>query len=275
MACKNNARTSGPSLHMIRRRDALALLGSAAGAGLLDLPALAQESPHKGGVLKVSAAANPSSLDPMTGGSGADHSFLWTIYDTLVEWEYDTLKPKPGIAKWSFPDPKTMVLDIQPNISFHDGAPCDAAAVKFNIERCREDQRSNLKADLASVSAVELSGPMQVTLRLASPDTALPAIFSDRAGMMVSPKAAQAAGAEFDRKPVGAGPWSFVSWADNQSMVVKRNENYWKPNRPFLDGIEFAIIPEIATGLRSVVAGQNDMIYQVAARQKPIIDRAK
>jgi ABC-type transport system substrate-binding protein len=58
-------------------------------------------------------------------------------------------------------------------------------------------------------------------------------------------------------------------------MVVKRNDNYWKPNRPYLDGIEFAIIPEIATGLRSVVAGQNDMIYQVAARQKPIIDRAK
>jgi len=123
MAYNHDARSIGSPFHMIRRRDALALFGSAAGAAMLDLPAFAQETPHKGGVLKVSAAANPSSLDPMTGGSGADHSFLWTIYDTLVEWEYDTLKPKPGIAKWSFPDPKSMVLDIQPNVSFHDGAP--------------------------------------------------------------------------------------------------------------------------------------------------------
>lgn len=270
-------RHNDPRMNLIalHRRDALALLAGAAGAGVMNVPVFAQEAAHKGGILKVSAAANPSSLDPMTGGSGADHSFLWTIYDTLVEWDYDTLKPKPGIAKWAYADPKTMVLDIQPNVTFHDGTACDAAAVKFNIDRLREDQRSNVKADLASVASAEATGSLQVTLRLNNPDTALPAIFSDRAGMMVSPKAAKAAGAEFDRKPVGAGPWSFVSWADNQSMVVKRNEKYWRADRPYLDGIEFAIIPEIATGLRSVVAGQNDLIYQVAARQKPIIDRAK
>jgi peptide/nickel transport system permease protein/peptide/nickel transport system substrate-binding protein len=259
----------------LRRRDTLAMLAGAGSAAVFGLPAFGQEAPRKGGVLKIASAANPSSLDPMTGGSGLDHSFLWTIYDTLVEWDYESLKPKPGIAKWSFPDPKTMVLDIEPNILFHDGTACDAAAVKFNLDRLRQDQRSNVKADLASISGVETTGPLQVTLRLANPDTALPAIFSDRAGMMVSPKAAQASGAEFDRKPVGAGPWSFVSWADNQSMIVKRNDKYWRANRPYLDGIEFAIIPEIATGLRSVVAGQNDMAYQVAARQKPIIDRAK
>lgn len=257
-----------------RRRDALALIGGALGASALPFRAWAQEGARRGGVLKVSAAANPSSLDPMTGGSGLDHSYLWTIYDTLVEWDYDSLKPKPGLAKWSYPDPKTMVLDLAPNVSFHDGTPCDAQAVKFNLDRNRGDGRSNIKADLTSIASVDVTGPLQVTLKLNNPDTALPAIFSDRAGMMVSPKAAQA-GAEFDRRPVGAGPWSFVSWADNQNVTVKRNEKYWREGRPFVDGIEFSIIPEIATGLRSVVAGQNDLIYQVSARQKPIIDRAK
>ena len=52
-----------------------------------------------------------------------------------------------------------------------------------------------------------------------------------------------------------------MSWADNQNVVVKRNEKYWRPGQPFVDGIEFQIIPEIATGLRSVVAG-----YEVACR---------
>jgi peptide/nickel transport system permease protein/peptide/nickel transport system substrate-binding protein len=114
-----------------------------------------------------------------------------------------------------------------------------------------------------------------VTLKLKNPDTALPAILSDRAGMMVSPTNIKALGNDTNRKPVGAGPWKFVSWADNQSIVLTRNEHYWKPGRPYLDGIEFSIIPELATGLRSVVAGENDMAFSLPARLKPVIDRAK
>ncbi|NEV80849.1 peptide ABC transporter, partial [Rhodopseudomonas sp. BR0C11] len=58
-------------------------------------------------------------------------------------------------------------------------------------------------------------------------------------------------------------------------VVVARNENYWRKGWPFLDGIEFNIIPENATALRSVVAGQNDMAFQLPARLKPVIERAK
>jgi ABC-type transport system substrate-binding protein len=258
----------------LRRRDILALMGGAAASSALGLPAFADE-PKKGGVLKVAAPANPSSLDPATGGSGADHSILWTMYDTLVEWDYETLKPKPGMAKWSFPDPRTMVLDINDGIKFHDGTPLDAEAVKFNLERNRSDQRSNVKPDLSSVDSVEVTGPLQVTLKLKNPDTALPAILSDRAGMMVSPTNIKALGNDTDRKPVGAGPWKFVRWNDNEIVVVTRHEDYWRKGRPYLDGIEFNIITENATALRSVIAGQNDMAFQLPARLKPVIERAK
>jgi len=259
----------------LTRRDIMALAGGAALAGLTGLPAFAEDAIKKGGVLKVAAPTNPSSLDPATGGSGADHSLLWTMYDTLIEWDYDTLKPKPGLAKWSYPDPKTMVLDIVEGIKFHDGTALDAEAVKFNLDRNRQDQRSNVKADLTSVESVEVTGPLRVTLKLKNPDTALPAILSDRAGMMVSPTNIKALGADTNRKPIGAGPWKFVSWADNASVVVTRNDNYWRPGRPYLDGIEFAIIPEAATALRSVIAGENDMAFSLPARLKPVIDRAK
>lgn len=258
----------------LRRREVLALLGGAAATGVLGLPGQALAA-KTGGILKVAAPANPSSLDPATGGAGSDHSILWTIYDTLVEWDYDTLKPKPGLAKWSYPDPNTMVLDIFEGIKFHDGTPLDAEAVKFNLDRNRSDQRSNVKPDLSSVDSVEVTGPLQVTLKLKNPDTALPAILSDRAGMIVSPTNIKALGNDTDRKPVGAGPWKFVRWNDNEIVVVARNENYWRKGRPFLDGIEFNIIPENATALRSVVAGQNDMAFQLPARLKPVIERAK
>ncbi len=264
-------RRPAPAHTGLNRRELMALAGALSLGG----PAWAQGTPARGGVLKVSANANPSSLDPATGGAGSDHTYLWTMYDTLVEWDYENLKTKPGLAKFSFPDPRTLVLDILPGISFHDGTPLDAAAVKFNLDRGRSDARSNIKADLQNVAEVVVSGPLQVSIKLARPDTALPAILSDRAGMMVSTKAVQALGQEHDRKPVGAGPWKFVSWSANEKVVVTRADKYWRPDRGFVDGIEFAIIPELATGLRAVVAGQNDFAYNVPPRLMPLIDKAK
>ena len=268
-----------PTLDLIRtplsRRGLLALLGTGAVAAGIGRAARAQGAPRRGGVLRVSGAANPSSLDPATGGAGSDHTFLWSMFDTLVEWDYATLNPKPGMASWVYADPRTLVLTINPGIAFHDGTPLDAAAVKVNLDRGRQDPRSNIKADLSSVASVEVTGPLQVALKLSRPDTALPAILSDRAGMMVSPQALEKFGKDHDRNPVGAGPWKFVSWADNQKIVTTRHDRYWRSDRGFLDGIEFSIIPELATGLRSVVAGQNDLVYALPPRLQPLIEKAK
>ncbi len=264
-----------PRLAPMTRREWLLMMGAGTAVALVPGAVRAQGAPRRGGVLRVSASANPSSLDPATGGSGLDHSFLWPIYDTLVEWDYKTLQPIPGMAQWKYPDPRTLVLTIHPGIVFHDGTACDAEAVKFNLDRSRGDQRSNIKADISSIASVEVTGPLEVTVKLAYPDSALPAILSDRAGMMASPTAIAKLGNEHDRKGVGAGPWKLVSWADNQGISVVRHEKYWREDRGFVDGIEFAIMPERATGLRSVVAGQNDLAYQLPPRLTPLIDRAK
>ncbi|MCX7361819.1 MAG: ABC transporter substrate-binding protein [Alphaproteobacteria bacterium] len=254
------------------RRDFLA---SAAGLALAG-SALAQGTPKKGGVLKVSANANPSSLDPQTGGSGSDHSFLYPIFDTLIDFEPATLKALPGLAEsWTNPDPTTLVLKIRAGVTFHDGTACDAAAVKFNLDRARLDPRSNIKGDLVTVEGVEATGPLEVTIKLKQPDSALLLILSDRAGMMSSPKAMQELGKDYDRKPVGAGAMKFVSWNDNEKVTYARHDKYWKPGQPYLDGLEMNVIPEINTALRAVVAGQNDFVYFLSPQQKPLIDRAK
>jgi len=252
---------------MTTRREAMALISAALAGTTLGGRAFAQAAPKKGGTLRISAPANPSSLDPATGGAGSDHAFLFTMYDTLVEWEFETLKPKPGLAEsWKFTDPNTLVLNIRSGVTFHDGTPLDAEAVKFNLDRNRSDAKSNIKADLLSVDAVVVTGPQQVALKLKTPDTALPGILSDRAGMMVSPTALKVAeGGVVTRKPVGAGAYAFVSWADGEKIVVKRNEKYWKPNRPYPDGIEFSIIPELTTGARSVSARQNAIIERASS----------
>lgn len=259
----------------LSRREFIGLATGALAMAALGQPGqlLAQTSSS---ILTVAAPANPSSLDPATGGSGADHVLLYPIFDTLVEWDYQSLAPKPGLAKsWVYPDPQTLVLTLQDGVRFHDGTPCDAEAVKFNLDRNRSDQRSNIRTELITVDSVEVTGPLEVTLKLKEPDTSLVLILSDRAGMMVSPKAVQELGAEHDRKPVGAGPMKFVRWADGERLELTRNTDYWRKDRPLVDGIIFTIIPDSATRLRAVMSGQANATFHLDGRQLPIIQRAK
>ncbi len=127
-------------------------------------------------------------------------------------------------------------MDLVENASFHDGTPFDAEAVKFNLDRARTDPRSNVKADIATVRAVEVAGKYRVILRLDRPNAALPAILTDRPGMMSSPTNIKQNGASVDQNPVGTGPWKLESWRNNDRFIATRNENYWRPGLPYLDG---------------------------------------
>jgi peptide/nickel transport system permease protein/peptide/nickel transport system substrate-binding protein len=165
----------------------------------------------------------------MTGRSGPDHVYLYALFDTLVEWDYVSLTPLPGLAEsWTYPDANTLVLKLRPGIKFHDGEVFDAEAVKANLEWGRSNEKSSVKVDLASIDTIEVRGPHEVALKLKRSDRALPLILSDRAGMMRSPKAVREKGADHDRSPVGTGAYKFVSWADKDQVVLTRNPDYWK-----------------------------------------------
>ncbi|MFO1162544.1 MAG: ABC transporter substrate-binding protein [Reyranellaceae bacterium] len=257
-----------------RRRFIGAGLG---GVGLLafDLPGATAARAQSAGLLRVSANVNPSTLDPTTGRSGGDHQFLYPLYDTLVQWEPKTGEPRPGLAQsWTYKDDTTLVLDLRPGLTFHDGTPLDAEAVKFNLDRSRADQRSNIKVDLASIDTVEATGPTTVTLKLKASDRSLPLILSDRAGMMASPTAIKAGNGAIDRNPVGAGPWKFGKWEDNTIVTYERFPDYWNKSQPRIDRLDMKIIPEVATGVRSVLAGENDIVVAVPPVQKVVLERS-
>jgi ABC-type transport system substrate-binding protein len=260
----------------IRRRGMLAGAAALGCAALLPRAAGAQTEPRRGGVLRWAQPPNPGSLDPVTGRTAAEFVFLHTVFDALLDFDPMTLDPKPGLAKtFGFEDPVTFTMELVQNASFHDGTPFDADAVKFNLDRARTDPRSNVKADIATVRAVEVAGRYRVILRLDRPNAALLAILTDRAGMMVSPTHIKQTGPNVDQNPVGTGPWKLVSWRNNDRFVATRNETYWRPGLPYLDGVNIAIMGEPATALRSVIAGENDLATSLGPQQKSVADRCK
>jgi ABC-type transport system substrate-binding protein len=158
------------------------LRGAAAGALLLPGAAFAQETPRRGGTLRVSMTYNPAALDPMTGRNGPDFNTLLALFDGLTDLDPKTLQVKPGLATaWRWKDQKTLVLDLRDGVVFHDGTAFDADAAKFNLDRYRGDVRSNVKPDTSSIDTVEVTGKMQIALHLNRPNSSLPTILSDPA----------------------------------------------------------------------------------------------
>ena len=237
-----------------------------ASSGTTTGSAAPQGDPVTGGELTIGNPLTPSNLDPISGGSGGDHQSLYPMFDRLVNFEPETLEPLPGLATaWDYPDPQTLVLTLQDGVTFHDGTPFDAAAVKYNLDRALTLETSTVKADLSMIGSVDATAPDTVTIHLNRPDSSLLLILADRPGMMVSPTAVEAAGAEFGRQPVGAGPYTFVEYLPSDRLVLKKNPNYWQEGKPYLDQITFRYIADQQTAINALTAGEVDMTLSVNA----------
>lgn len=222
--------------------------------------------------LRVAYRGDISSLDPIKGNSGTDHVMLYTIYDTLVSFEEDTLKPKPALAEsWDQSDPDKLVLKLRKDVTFHDGTPFNAEAVKFNIERAM-GEGSNVKTDIDSVKGVTVVDEFTAQLDLSRPDAGLLLVLADRPGMMVSPAAAGQDDA-LAKKPVGAGPWAFSEWKRGDSLKVKAYGGYWDKESAIVDGIVFKFLSDPKTRLSSLASGQQDVAMDLAPSEVSKVEK--
>ena len=152
-------------------------------------------------------------------------------------------------------------MTLRSGVTFQDGEKLDAAAVKFSIERHLNLPGSNRKAEISAVQAVEIVDDHTVKFVLSRPFAPLLAALSDRAGMIVSPKAAR--NGDFATRPVCAGPYKFVERVAQDRIVLDRFADYWNKEAIHVDRIVFLPIPDSTVRLANLRSGSLDLIERL------------
>ena len=242
-----------------------------AGLGLLLLAGLAT-NPVAAQTLRFGLAEDPDVLDPTLARTFVGRIVFAALCDKLFDID-EKLTIVPQLAssyEWSA-DSKALTLKVRPGVTFHDGEKLDAAAVKYNIERHKTLPGSNRRGELALVTTVDVLDPMTVRLNLSAPFAPLLAQLADRAGMMVSPKAAQEAGDKFGVKPVCSGPFRFVERVAQDRIVLERYPNYWNKADIHLEKIIYLPIVDATVRLANLKSGQLDFIERMAPSDVPAL----
>ena len=230
------------------------------GACLLSGAAAAQS------VLRIGLAEDPDILDPTLARTFVGRIVFASLCDKLVDISPE-LEIVPQLAtEWHWTDDKkALVMTLRKGVKFHDGEAMDAAAVKFSLERHLTMPGSNRKAEISALKSVEIVDDHTVKLVLDKPFAPLLAQLTDRAGMIVSPKAAQAAGDKFGEHPVCAGPFKFTERVAQDRIVLDRFADYWNKDAIHFDRIVFLPIVDATVRLSNVRSGQLDLIERLAA----------
>ena len=222
--------------------------------------------------LRIGLAEDPDVLDPTLARTFVGRIVFAGLCDKLFDLD-EKLNIVPMLAtsySWSA-DNKALTLKLRPGVTFHDGEKLDAAAVKFNIERHKAMPGSNRRGELAPVTSVEVVDPQTVRLNLSAPFAPLLAVLTDRAGMMVSPKAARAEGDKFGAHPVCSGPFKFVERVAQDRIVLERYPGYWNKAAIHFDRITYLPIIDATVRLANLRAGQLDLIERMAASDVPSV----
>jgi peptide/nickel transport system substrate-binding protein len=222
--------------------------------------------------LRIGLAEDPDILDPTMARTFVGRIVFAGLCDKLFDLD-EKLNIVPQLAtsyKWSA-DNKSLEIKLRDGVTFHDGEKLDAAAVKYNLERHKNMKGSSRRGELAVVSSVDAVDASTARINLAAPFAPLLAVLTDRAGMMVSPKAAEAAGEKFGARPVCSGPFRFVERIAQDRIVLERFSNYWNKGEIHFDRIVYQPIVDATVRLANLRSGQLDFIERVAPSDIPNI----
>ncbi len=220
---------------------------------------MAAEEPDS---ITIAILEGPGRIDPHY-QDGEMRRTMENVYERLIE--RDLVNPSifvPRLAA-SLPvliDDTTWELKLRRGISFHNGAPFNAAAAKFSIERVLSDEfDSDLKEQVETIVGVDVVDDYTIRVTTAGPDPVLPARL-----YMVQMVEPGVAADGLENEAVGTGPYKFVDWTPGDSLTLTRNEEYWGPE-PQIDEVRFVFLPDEQSRVAAVQAGEVHLAVGLSA----------
>ncbi|HEX9591626.1 MAG TPA: ABC transporter substrate-binding protein, partial [Bradyrhizobium sp.] len=221
---------------------------------------------HAQTTLRIGLAEDPDILDPSLARTYVGRIVFAAFCDKLFDIDEKlNIVPQLALSHETSADGKEVTIKLRPGVKFHDGEPFDAEAAKFSLERHLTLPTSFRKPELAALDHVEIVDPLTIKLVLKTPYSPLLAQLTDRAGMMISPKAAKEEGDKFGLHPVCAGPYKFVERVQQDRMVFEKFADYWNKDNIFIDRVVFLPIVDSTVRLANLKSGGLDLIERLLA----------
>jgi peptide/nickel transport system substrate-binding protein len=241
---------------------------TAATAVILLLTAGTAAAQKAGGILRVYSAESPPGLSIYEQATPWGQGPLMGVYNNLILFDQhvaqnslETIRPDLA-TKWSWNEDGTeLTFTLRQGIKWHDGMPFTAKDVLCTVdlvldkakEKVRFNPRKSFYKNLTSASA---NGDYEVTFHLSRPQPAFPMLLAN--GFAAITPCHQTPD-QMRQHPIGTGPFKFVEFKPNEYIKVARNPDYWRPDRPYLDGIEFTVVRDPATTVLAFISGKFDL----------------
>src|SRR5437016_1882058 len=247
----------------------------------LGLPMGLAAAQQTGGILKFFHRDSPASMSIHEEATISTVAPMMGVFNNLVLFKQDEKQNRPELIEpelaesWSWDEDHTrLTFKLRQGVKWHDGKPFTAADVKCTWDMLAGKGATPLrlnprKAWYRNLDSVVSEGDSSVTFILQRPQ---PAFLFLLAGGMSPVYPCHVPAAEMRQHPIGTGPFKFVEYKRNESIKLARNPDYWKKGRPYLDGIEWTIIPNRGTQTLAFIAGKFDMTFPYEASVQTMRD---
>ncbi|AMQ04615.1 ABC transporter substrate-binding protein [Sporosarcina psychrophila] len=223
---------------------------------------------NKGGEKSIIFATTSDvvGLSPILMNDSVSANATEHLYEQLFKLNGDTMEIEPLLAEsYENPDELTWTIKLKKDISFHDGTPFNAEAVKYTFEKLRDPATAAPRASLMEpIDTITVIDEHTIEIKTLYPYGPFLATLSHTNAAIVSPTADQKQ--DLMREPVGTGPYKFVSWTPGDQVVMAANEDYWG-GKPEMDKFTIKVVPEISTAISMLQAGEVQFIDNLPTEQ--------
>lgn len=233
-------------------------------------PALAQSpapAPVRGGALTIGVESDFEGFDPIRAGvySNSTVTAASLIYDTLMRLDdKGNLIPALALSMTPNEDGSVWIAKLRPGVKFHDGTPFTAQSVADHFNRLLDPANRFAGRAYIAIEKVEVADDLTAVFKMRGPNAALPKTLAQPSvvTLIISVKQANEKGADYNRNPVGTGPFVFKEWRAADRLIAERNPDYWDKDKPYLDRVTVRPLPDSDARYASLVKGDVQVVWE-------------